>query len=110
MGDRANIHIREDEEDVGVYLYTHWCGTNLPEILKNVLEKRWRWEDAPYLTRIIFDEMSKGDQGNEINFGISTSLCDGDDRIIEVIVDKQLIKINGKTWSLEEYIKDNPSW
>jgi hypothetical protein len=110
MGDRANIHIKEDVDDIGVYLYTHWRGSDLPEILKDALEKRWRWDDAPYLTRIIFDEMSNGNQGNETGFGISTMLGDGDDRIIKIIVDEQLIKINGRTWTFDEYIKDNPSW
>jgi len=54
MGDRANVYIREDN-DHGVYLYTHWGGYELPEVVRRALARgESRWSDAPYLARIVF--------------------------------------------------------
>lgn len=69
MGDRGQIKIK----DSGVYLYAHWRGMELPFVLQAALAKRWRWDDAEYLTRIIFDAMVADEQGTETSFGIGTS-------------------------------------
>lgn len=111
MGDRANILVKEDERDSGVYLYTHYGGSNLPQTLQKALAKKWRWDDSEYLTRIIFDCMSNGCQGQETGFGISTTVGDGEDRIAEVDVNKQEVHIGSETWSFEEFIGlANPKW
>jgi hypothetical protein len=100
MGDRANILVKEDGSDSGLWLYTHWNGSSLPHVLQAALKKKWRWDDTPYLARIIFCEMVKGDVEGETGFGISTRECDGGDRVLEVRVDEQTV--NGVR--LEEYI------
>jgi hypothetical protein len=58
MGDRANVYVHDGVEP-GVYLYTHWHGSDLPEVVKVALAKQWRWKDSAYLGRVIFCEMIK---------------------------------------------------
>jgi len=87
MGDRGNIFVRESadkEETRGVYLYSHWGGEELPLVLKRALSRKVRWDDGPYLTRIIFDEMTEGQRGEETGFGISATLGDNEHPIITV--------------------------
>ncbi len=94
MGDRANIVVidtNEGEELGGVVLYTHWSGTELPTTLKTALVRgRERWNDAPYLTRIIFDEMTGGSKGLT-GFGISSMICDNEHTILVVDVARQVV-------------------
>jgi len=71
MGDRGNIVVKERGQPP-VYLYTHWRGSELKAILRRALAKHWRWDNAPYLARIIFCEMVKGQEDDETGFGIST--------------------------------------
>ncbi len=91
MGDRANIHIREDHADHGVYLYTHWNGTELPATLQKALARKQRWNNPAYLARIIFDTMTDGEHGSETGHGIATRPCDGQDRILQVDTDLQIV-------------------
>jgi hypothetical protein len=85
MGDRANIVIKQDGSDDRVYFYTHWHGTELPEMLHAALKRgEERWSDNPYLARVIFCEMTKGNPMALTGFGISTSLCDNEYPIIVV--------------------------
>ncbi len=63
MGDRANVLIKEDSKDGGVFLYTHCSGSDLPKILQKAIAKKWRWGDSPYLARIIFDQMTELEHG-----------------------------------------------
>ena len=96
MGDRGNIKVH------GVYLYSHWRGSELPKILKNALIRgKGRWNDIPYLTRIIFSEMIKDEIFEETGYGISTDICDNGNEILEVNCNKQ--EVNGIAF--EEFIK-----
>lgn len=82
MGDRANIYVKEDAER-GVYLYTHWAGTDLPRTLQTALDRgRERWGDTPYLARIVFCEMVDRVEKDLTGYGISTVLCDNEYPII----------------------------
>lgn len=98
MGDRANVYVHEDTEP-GVYLYTHWDGSDLPAIVARALGcGRRRWNDTPYLTRIIFSEMLKGDSdglNGSTGYGISAEVQDGDDRIVDVDVTSQKVTVTG---------------
>ena len=93
MGDRANVFVRTDEQNpqIGVYLYTHNGGTDLPATVQRALAKRWRWNDPAYLARIIFCEMVKGHDDRETGFGIATYSPDGRERILYVDPFKQTI-------------------
>lgn len=59
MGDRASIELvypsagssRPNERSI--WLYTHWGATAFPEVLAEVLGRHERWDDEPYLARMI---------------------------------------------------------
>jgi hypothetical protein len=93
-----------------LYFYTHWDGEKLPQILKAALIRgNYRWDDDPYLARIIFCEMIKNDVMGETGFGISTYECDNNHENLIVNVDHQTVQWQDHTWSFAEYIEfDNP--
>lgn len=80
MGDRGNIQIKDAfAKGDGVFLYSHWGGTELPKTLAYALdspEGRGRWDDRAYLARIIFDHMTRGSASPETGFGIDTAEMD----------------------------------
>jgi hypothetical protein len=92
MGDRGNIVIRQGEHPP-VVLYTHWSGYALPGTLGAALAKRQRWDDNPYLARIIFDTLTAGQQGQETGFGITTYLADNQYPILEVDPDTETVRV-----------------
>ncbi len=97
MGDRGNIIVKDGGSKV--YLYTHWSGSQLPEILKEALIKgEDRWDDGPYLARIIFQEMLDGDTGTT-GFGISSEYGDGG---TDIEVDVRQATVDGVKF--EKYI------
>lgn len=104
MGDRANIQVKEDNNDSGVFLYTHWAGSKLPETLQNALKKRWRWNDFQYLTRIIFDEMVGEYHGQETGYGISSRVGDGEKRVLIVNCESQTVSIGGESMPFGKFI------
>lgn len=83
MGNRANIYVADQTEDpltkerAGIFLYTHWNGSEWPERLRRALAAgRGRWGDPQYLTRILIREVFAeldGDTGG----GVSTEIGDG---------------------------------
>lgn len=83
MGDRGNIVV-EFPQQAGVeqtpqriYLYTHWHGYRLGEVLRKSLSRGTsRWDDPPYLARIIFSDMIEGQEQELTGFGISPDLRD----------------------------------
>jgi hypothetical protein len=111
MGNRANVFVTDNGKD-GVYLYTHCGGDELPIIVKAALRKSWRWYDAPYLARIIFDEMTAKCHGEETGFGIWFGLCDNEHLIVQVDCRKARVSFVPasdiaakplKVWSFAEY-------
>lgn len=112
MGDRANIFVVDqtvsDTEVRGVYLYTHWRGYELPEYLRSVLNDlvtRRRWDDAPYLTRILIHGLFEKDRGGDTGSGVSTTLCRGEYEAI--VVDA----LNGVVaFASEEGVTDPRNW
>lgn len=114
MGDRANVYVKQNSsrgESPGIYLYTHWGGYDLPKVVQEALGKKWRWDDDSYLTRIIFDVLTEGDQGQETGYGISTSPPDNEHLYIVVDPNAKRVgfyrEIGGemvKDWSFQEYI------
>ena len=107
MGDRGNIISIEGESKI--YLYTHWGGCGLPTMLRDALKKAPdRWDDSPYMNRVIFCQMTGGDTGTT-GFGISTMGCDNEHDYLIVHYDTQKItqeKESGGVvaeWSIEEF-------
>jgi hypothetical protein len=89
MGDRGNIVVRSAFGDV--WMYTHWNGTGMKDVLQTVLAKHQRWDDAPYLTRMIFCELVKDSEGNSTGFGISTHMLDNEHGVLVVDVTQQRV-------------------
>lgn len=107
MGDRANVFVKQYKG--GVYLYTHWSGSELPAILQSALKRKERWDDEQYLPGIIFCEMVKGQEDGETGYGISSRVGDGDDRILVVDVEKQEVSVKGSvTLSFDAYCQLTP--
>ena len=109
MGDRGNIKVIMDSDgDDTVHLYTHWYGSNLPSIVSAALnspQARARWQDGPYLARILFCRLvGQKYWGSETGFGISVKLGDGASQIITVNVPEQTVTDwHGNTVSFEDY-------
>lgn len=103
MGDRANVKVVDGGQCV--YLYTHWGGTDLPETLRRALVRgESRWDDAAYLARIIFSEMTRGSEEELTGYGISPTVPDGGDRILEVDVDDQVVRWPEHHWcTIQDY-------
>jgi hypothetical protein len=112
MGDRANVCIKS--HDGHVFLYTHWHGHELAEIVHAALAKRWRWGDSGYLRRIVFCAMIKGHEDGETGYGIGASLGDNEHPII--VLDDQALTVGlaeeetpltpYKTVTYEEFVAD----
>lgn len=101
MGDRGNIIVKDGDSEV--FLYTHWKGSDLPDILRSALERgEDRWTDGPYLARIIFCDMLGDDDGLS-GFGISSKYCDGGTDLT-VDVDKQTVRFRDETTPFREFI------
>ena len=101
MGDRANILVLggslrgERKEKVGIFLYSHWGGSDLPKVLHKALNRRQRWDDEAYLTRIIMCEViGKEDFEGETGFGISLTICDNEYPILVVDVASQTVGVS----------------
>lgn len=110
MGDRANCIVYGRDDDAPVWLYTHWAGTELLETVQTAIKRRERWDDPAYLTRIIFDTMTQGQQGGETGYGISTTEQDNghdfvvvDPRTQEVRVEDPETRVPKRKWSFEAF-------
>jgi hypothetical protein len=99
MGDRANIEVRDGDESV--FLYTHWSGSEAPEILRRALDRgEERWSDSSYLARIIFCEMVKGHEMELTGFGISATEISA----TEISANKHItVDVPNKSVSIDDY-------
>lgn len=114
MGDRGNINVRNTPADNGVFLYSHWGGSDLPKVLQRALKRgESRWGDTPYLTRIIFCEMLKGLHysnaetvlDDTTGFGIDTEECDPEHPTIVVDTTSMTVKVRGQSYTFPDYIR-----
>jgi hypothetical protein len=94
MGDRGNLVVRQtpDTNRDDVWLYTHWRGSDIPRIVRDVLAKRIRWYDPTYFTRIAYDVLTEN-AGPELGFGIGTSISDNEHDIVVIDLSNELIRI-----------------
>ena len=119
MGDRANVLVRESSTDPGVWLYTHWHGHELPQIVQDALASSagaGRFSDTPYLTRIIFEEMLSHTTDKETGFGISSFMTDNSYPIIVVTAGESVGYMSeGETepyvtWTREQFVEREAKW
>jgi hypothetical protein len=120
MGDRGNILVIENEiKEVGVFLYSHWDGSELPQTLQTTLKRRSHWDDPQYLARIIFNEMTaEEDAAGDTGYGISATLWDNEHPILTVnpktkrvgIADEKTPFEPKQEWSFENFCDlENPN-
>jgi len=107
MGARRHIaldfgpkdHNQEDKEENKepehydkIYLYTHWGGESLEDVLRSALIRgEGRLNDVSYLARIIFSEMIKDEILEDTGFGISPYVTDDQYPTIEVDLENQTV-------------------
>src|SRR5438552_15962373 len=106
MGDRGQILMKNSS----VTLYSHWGASELVEDVRSALQKKARWDDEEYLTRIIFCQMIKGDEDGETGYGIGASVHGDIWRLIIIDVDAQTIEVKNNekvdfSGSFEDFIK-----
>lgn len=113
MGDRANIKVYQDDGESAIFLYTHWRGDEIYDVVMTTLLRHDRWEDTAYLTRMLFCELVGDDNAGSNGFGISTSMCDNEHTIIGVNPERQEITFEGrdgtviKEMSFNDFIQSN---
>ena len=109
MGDRGNIEIQQSSGADSVYLYTHWGGSEVDQVLAGALEKgRSRWSDPSYLTRIIFNEL-QGDNRDLTGFGIAVRTPDDNEHPIPRVywdgrTSTPRVDIGERSFTAEEFI------
>jgi hypothetical protein len=93
VGDRGNIAILT-EGKAPLYIYTHWGGTELPDVVARVLSRRQRLNDPQYLARITFCELiPRDDWDGETGYGVSTYLGDNSYPILALDTDAQVVRV-----------------
>lgn len=85
MGDRANVYLVDSDVEHGMYVYTHWSGSELPEMVREALEKaEHRWGDAQYAARIFVSQFFSDIHEEETGGGLSTVMWDNQHPLIVV--------------------------
>jgi hypothetical protein len=97
MGDRSNIVVQEENGN-RIFLYGHWMGEDSINVTRDVLALRDRWNDSPYLTRMLFEKMIEGNIDKTTGFGISTSMCDNEYPIIVLEPSTQTAWLEAYIW------------
>ena len=77
MGDRNNIKVTYHTGD-SVYLYSHWGGSGLGDIVQQALDTSGRVHDESYFTRVLFSRMVADDINGDTGYGIATYAPDQD--------------------------------
>lgn len=89
-----------------VVFYQHSDAYNLGRTLADALARgNERWEDGPYLARIIFSEMIKDYVLEETGYGISTNQMNCGRYTWNVYVDKMEIENDGDTWTFPAFVE-----
>jgi hypothetical protein len=103
MGDRGNI-IVNSQRDGTMHFYTHWSGSDLPAIVAAGLDRgRGRWDDEPYLNRILFCEMIQDDVLGETGYGISREMGDGGTEVY-IDHDAMTVRLDDEALPFEQFI------
>ena len=94
MGCRGTIEIWNNaaapkSEESPVVLYTHWGAKRMLGDLITALSKEERWNDAPYLSRMIFCQMVGRDNHATTGYGILTDNVGDAEEEIVVDIDRQ---------------------
>ena len=118
MGSRGHIVVKQhpagpDKKAAGeVYLYTHWGGEFLPQIVQMTLARQERWDDECYLTRMLFCALlDPEDLTGTMGMGISTYLTDNEFPLLILDTAKRTVTLRDPerqvaeaSWSFEEFV------
>lgn len=101
MGDRANLIIHMEAPNPPVWIYTHWNGTELPDMLATALELPAavsRVGDPAYFARIVFCSFmhQTDDLDGGTGWGISTCEQDNEHDYIHLDAMTGAVAITGK--------------
>lgn len=103
MSDSYNIIVKCNGDQV--CLYSHNGANEGEKILKTALERgQKRWDDYPYLVRIIFSEMIRDWVNENTGFGITSEVEISGPYDFIVDVDNQTVKQGKKKASFEKFI------
>lgn len=105
MGERGNILVINEEKEI--FLYTHWYGYKIKQILQAALKRGYdRWKDGSYITRIIFSEMIQKDLMGTTGYGISPYRISDNYEMVIFNVDDQSIKFENddKIYTIQEFL------
>ena len=97
MGDRNNIKITYSNGQ-SLYLYSHWGGSELQDIVVDALDKSGRVDDESYFARVLFCKMLGDDLRDwrgETGFGIAPYAPDQDYTNKMVHIDYTQARDNG---------------
>jgi len=90
----------------GVYLYQHWDGYYLPGKVARALERgKSRWNDPPYLARIIFSEMIRDELNELTGYGIYATEPYVN-ILIEVSTEYCVVEMGDRAWTFTEFISE----
>ena len=116
MGCRGTIEIWNNaaatkSEERPVVLYTHWGAKRMLGDLIETLKRKKRWNDAPYLSRMIFCQMMGDYTRGETGYGILTDNVGDAEEEIVVDMDRQevihkRIGHDNQTFTFDELIDD----
>lgn len=94
MGDRAVVGFRDNSSSPTIFLYSHWSGSSMNELLSMALEKsRGRWGDSSYATRIAISQIVGDEWNSELGWGLSVDNFSAPDRDYYLVVDWQLLSV-----------------
>ena len=97
MGDRSNIVVVQPDNS-RIFLYGHWMGDDNYRVAGQVLSRQERWNDAPYLARMLFARMTAGDEEGSTGYGISTAMCDNEYPIVVIDPQNQSVHLEQYIW------------
>lgn len=94
MGDRVNVVIRTEEDaKAAVVLYSHWDGCDVIGKVQKAIARRLRWNDPPYLARMIACEVWRGQESSETGYGLSVKSCDNSHAAVYVDIPAKRVAI-----------------
>lgn len=107
MGDRRQAVLHFDQVETPLYLHTHWGGHDLPATLARALERgRPRWNDEPYLARIIVSEMAyQTGVLAETGMGIAPYRMDSEYDDIHILLTQNQVMVAREVFTFEEFIE-----
>lgn len=92
MGSPAEVVLEERGERV--YIYSHWDGYDtewLPLLASALNHSQNRWDDAPYMNRMIFSLLISDDVWGETGYGLSAHHMDSMQSPVVICHDDQTV-------------------